>query len=180
MSHVNEDLRETLRAEYAAAQADYLHNDNFPWQIGSILIAGSFIFWGLLIDKSVSSQIFGITTLPVTLLLSIWILYAHHYRQTYRCKLHRMWEIEDQLGMKSHVRWRDGIYKTFGPRGHNMGILIYGVTCLVAPTIGFFKIGFSLWLMLPIPVIVVTLILIGINEKKISALLAKLSTTKSG
>jgi hypothetical protein len=65
---------ETLLTEYAAAQSDYLHNDNFPWQIGSILIAGTFVFWGLLLDKQPNPQTLGTASLLISILLSVWIL----------------------------------------------------------------------------------------------------------
>ena len=182
---MNKELKETLLVEYAAVQSDYLHNDNFPWQIGSILIAGSFIFWALLIDTYICSQLFGITSFFVTILLSVWILYAHHFRQTYLLKLHRMWEIESKLGMKSHIRWKklknnkkEPIYKTFGPRGHDMNTFVYCVTCLVGPIIGYFKSGFSFWLLLPIPFIVITILLICINEDKIQKQLIRLEDKK--
>ena len=167
MGNVTTNEKDILLTEYAQAQADYLHNDNFPWQIGSILVAGTFIFWGLLIDKTVCSHVLGIVTFLVALLLSVWILYANHYRQTYLCKLHRMWEIEEKLGMQSHIRFKKGIYNIYGPSGHNMSLFIYCLTCLGGPIIGYLKIGFSWWLMLPIPAIVCSVVWVNCNEKRI-------------
>lgn len=180
MANATNPSEETLLTEYAAAQADYLHNDNFPWQIGSILIAGTFVFWGLLVDRQSSPQTLGVSSLLVTLLLSVWILYAHHYRQTYLCKLHRLHEIERILGMASHVRWlknpqsgKGPIYRTFGPSGHNMNLFIYCTACLGAPLIGVFSIGLSWWLLLPLPIILIVILWMSINERRIRILLAQ-------
>jgi hypothetical protein len=179
MADTPNPLEETLLAEYAAAQDDYLHNDNFPWQIGSILIVGTFVFWGLLLDKQSNPQILGISSALVTLLLSVWILYAHHYRQTYLCKLHRLQEIERILGMESHTRWAKNkqgdkrpVYRTFGPSGHNMNLFIYCTACLGTPLIELFNVGLSWWLTLPLPIIFVVVVWININERQIKKLLA--------
>ena len=172
MADTPNPTEETLLAEYAAAQADYLQNDNFPWQIGSILIAGTFVFWGLLLDKHPEPKILGISSALVTVLLSVWILYAHHYRQTYLCKLHRLNEIESILGMNSHTRWAKKIYRTFGPGGHNMNVFIYCTVCLGAPLIEVFKVGISWWLTLPLPIIVIVIVWININERQLWKLIA--------
>jgi len=78
----NHDHTQILLGEYAAAQEDYLHNDNFPWQIGGILIAGTFVFWGLLLDRQPNPAAYGVGSLMVSLLMSTWIMYAHHCCET--------------------------------------------------------------------------------------------------
>jgi len=46
-----------LLAEYQATQESYLHHDALPWQIGGLLIAGVFVFWGFLLDKLLDPNI---------------------------------------------------------------------------------------------------------------------------
>lgn len=86
-------------AEYAATQASYPHYDSFRWQAGSLLIAGVFVFWGLLISTSppATPKIVGLAGILVSFLMTIWVLFAHHYRQIYLCKLHRIHELEKDL-----------------------------------------------------------------------------------
>jgi hypothetical protein len=170
---------ETLQVEYAAAQDDYIHNDSFPWQIGSILIAGTFVFWGLLLDRTPDARTLGITSLLVTLLMSIWILYVHHFRQTYLCKLDRMKEIEARLGMESHSRWDSGTYKRFGPRGHNMDLAIFWVASFGAPLIGLLKDLKSYWLASPLPIVLFVTVWVIVNECRIQALLKANKTNRA-
>jgi len=169
---------ETLLAEYGAAQADYLHNDNFPWQIGTILVAGTFIFWGILIDvrkEAMDLMLFGVASLLVTLLLSAWILFFHHYRQTARYKLDRLQEIEKELGMDSHLRWvsRDGKkarYKNYGFSGHVITLFVYFVAGVGGSVIGFLKSGFlvSHWFVWPIVAVAITVGMFLCQEKRLS------------
>lgn len=117
-------------AEYQAAQATYLHYDAFRWQAGSFLIAGVFIFWGLLVQRSTDPDVVASGSVLVTGLMSIWLLFAHHYRQIYLAKLNRIHEIETELGMEQHRRFvaQDGLgsrYRTYGPSGHHLDIGVY-------------------------------------------------------
>ena len=41
-----------------------------------------------------------------------------------------MYEIEEKLRMESNIRFKRGIYKIYGPSGHNMSLFIYCLTCL--------------------------------------------------
>jgi hypothetical protein len=174
---------QTLLAEYAAAQADYMHNDMFAWQIGGILLAGTFVFWGVVLDKKCPPLVTGVASLMVTLLLSIWIMYAHRYRQTFLCKLHRMQEIERLLGMESHTRWvasREGgkapFYQLFGPRGLHMDVAVYSLASLGSPIIGLAKSDLSwssLWLALPVPPILVVIVWISQNERRLKEALIR-------
>lgn len=167
----------TLQTEYNAAQIDYLHNDNFPWQIGTILVAGTFILWGILIENPASEmnlRIFGVASLLVTILLSAWIIFYHHYRQAMLYKLDRLQEIERELGMDSHLRWvfqgqTKPKYKNFGPSGHAIAIFVYCITALGAPLIGFLKNDFrvSLWFVCPLVVVVITIGVFWCIEKRL-------------
>jgi hypothetical protein len=162
---------ESLRAEYAATQEAYLHYDNFSWQVGAVLIAGTFVFWGFLLDKTIQSpSLFIIASFLVASLMSIWMLYAHHNRQIYLSKLHRIHEIEDLLGLEQHRRWNvvdsedKFIYRSFGPRGHHLDALIYSITSLGAPLIGLFKIGPNPYLILPLALVFGILVWVWRNE----------------
>jgi hypothetical protein len=126
----------TWLAEYAAAQASYLHYDAFRWQAGSFLIAGVFIFWGLLLQQPTPGDVAGIASLLVTGLMSTWLLFAHHYRQIYLCKLHRLDELEDQLGMKQHLRFKTREYDARGPRGHVLDVVVYLLIIAGTPALG--------------------------------------------
>ena len=90
-----------------------------------------------------------------------------------------MWEIERELRMESHIRWKETNdrnikkYQTYGPRGHDMNIFIYILTSLGAPILGLLKQGYSSWLLLPVPIIILTVTMIIRNEKRIKKLLAK-------
>jgi hypothetical protein len=110
---------EVLLVEYQSAQADYVHNDALPWQMRSVLVAGAFVFWGLVLNSNVGTRDLSAASALVTVLMSIWYLFAHHYRQTYLLKLDRMHEIERELGMDLNRRWVDTPirYRGFGPRG---------------------------------------------------------------
>jgi hypothetical protein len=59
----------------------FVHYDGFRWQAGSFLVAGVFVFWGLLIQQRLESSLIGIGSLLIALLMPAWILFAHHYRQ---------------------------------------------------------------------------------------------------
>jgi hypothetical protein len=124
------------RAEYDATHASYLHYDAFRWQAGSFLIAGVFIFWGLLLQQPTPSDVAGVAALLVTGLMSTWLLFAHHYRQIYLCKLHRLHELEEALGMKQHLRFRSRIYDARGPRGHTLDLVVYLMTIAGTPALG--------------------------------------------
>ena len=82
---------EYVVAEYEAAHGAYLQYDGFRWQAGSLLIAGAFVFLGLLSTAADQSPKASIGSLIVTGVMSIWILYAQHYRQLYLFKLDRIY-----------------------------------------------------------------------------------------
>lgn len=180
---------DTLRVEYTVAQEDYIHNDSLPWQIGAILIVGIFISWSFLLEEQVEIKLFIIVSSLSTILMTIWFMFAHHYRQTYLCKLNRMKEIERCLGMELHSRWDDKMpceqrsyYHTFGPRGIHMITMIYCLMCLGGPVIGLFKFDVKLRLFM---LFVILFIIIAVthyvyyNERRIKQLLNKRSKATS-
>jgi hypothetical protein len=136
-------------AEYAATQLAYLHYDAFRWQAGSFLIAGVFIFWGLLLQQTTPGDVAGVAALLVTALMSTWLLFAHHYRQIYLCKLHRLHELERDLGMKQHLRFKSREYDAVGPRGHTLDLAVYLITIAGTPALGIAKNHFEWWYIPP-------------------------------
>lgn len=97
--------RDLLLEEYQAAQDTYLHSDSFRWQAGSFPTAGVFVFWGLLITQTeLPARVAATGATLVTLLMSAWILFAHHCRQLYLCELARIREIEETLDFEQHRR----------------------------------------------------------------------------
>lgn len=176
--------RDLLLEEYQAAQDTYLHYDSFRWQAGSFLTAGVFLFWGLLITQiELPARVAATGATLVTLLIPIWILFAHHYRQLYLCKLARIREIKETLDFKQHRRFVgsgvNGIrYKTFGPKGHNLDLFVYALTSITGTVLGFAQGQASLWLLLPIPIVVLVSANVLRNERRIHTLLAHLAATK--
>src|SRR5687767_10241258 len=96
---------EASLVEYQTAYAGVLHYDAFRWSAGSMLIAGVFLFWGVVFTDASSEELFAPASVIVTSVITIWILYASHYRQLYLLKLDRMQEIEQQLGMTANLRF---------------------------------------------------------------------------
>lgn len=180
MKDGKKERTEILLTEYAAAQEDYLHNDAFAWDIGSILIAGAFVFWALLADKELSLEIFSVGMTIVCLLMSTWVLYSHLYRQIWLFKLSRMWEIENELGMQLHIGWDKKIcndkprYPRHGPRGFHMIIFIYVLVTLTGPVIGWINYGARWPLLLPIIIVASVCCLIARNENKTQESLKKI------
>lgn len=131
------DHQEKLLAEYEAAQACYLHYDSFRWQSGSLIVAGSFVFWGFVLQSKISESEIAMATanIVVTTLMTIWVLFAYHYRQLYLCKLQRVRFLEGELGFVQHRRFANGSdsrtkYNIRGPRGHILDLALYALTSL--------------------------------------------------
>ncbi len=154
------DKCESAQVEYAATNDAYMHYDNFSWQVGTVLIAGVFVFWGFLLDKNPQLDVLVAANLLVCSLMSIWLLYTAHNRQIYLFKLHRIHELEKFLGMRQHRRFKDWendeprLYK-LGSKivGHNLDDSIYIVSSLGGPILGWFNHGFDPWLALPLPIV---------------------------
>jgi len=166
MSKAEKPDKEYLVVEYTATNDAYMHYDNFSWQVGAVLIAGAFIFWGFLIDKNIEPVSFVAGSILVAGLMSFWMMYSNHNRQIYLCKLHRLHEIERILGFQQHRRWtvegnnNQPLYRTFGLQGHTLDFLIYVVSSLGAPIISVVKSKeFDLWLWLPILLMIIVVLL---------------------
>lgn len=168
---------ETLLAEYAAAHDGYLHYDNFSWQVGAVLIAGTFVFFGFLIDKQIDNSTFLAASLLVAGLMSIWVLYGNHNRQIMLCKLHRIHELEEQLGMQQNLRWVKTSssslphYRTFGFHGYELDAAIYFLVSAGTPIIWFIKLGMDSLMVIPVALIILCLVTLRINERRIRNLL---------
>jgi hypothetical protein len=80
MTNAEKPNVESLLAEYAAANDAYMHYDNFSWQVGAVLIAGAFVFWGFLIDRNVEPVPFVVGSVLVAILMSLWMMYSSHNR----------------------------------------------------------------------------------------------------
>jgi hypothetical protein len=178
-SHGAEMKEEDRRAEYAAAHDALLHFTAFRWQGGSFLSTGVFVFWGLLIQQKLPASAIGVSTLLVSALMSVWILFAHQARQIYLAKLHRIHELERAMNMRQNVRFgfvSSGLdpampYRTFGLRGYELDLAVYVVTSLGGPILGLARSGISAWLILPVPLVVVVLIYVHRNDQAMLAAL---------
>lgn len=126
---------ENARAEYSAAHDAYIHYDNFTWQVGAVLIAGIFVYWGFIISNPPGLPSVLLGNLTICLFMSCWLLYAGHNRQIYVYKLHRIYELEAQLGLSQHRRFRkwpdqEKVYVLNQPTGHYIDDAIYVVVSL--------------------------------------------------
>ncbi len=168
------DVEEKYIAEYQATQDTYLHYDAFRWQAGSILIAGVFVFWGFLLTAAFTrwGMGFGLSSLAVSALMSIWLLFAQHYRNIYLCKLDRIRQLEGLLGFKQHRRFvvqgqdQKATYQIYGPKGHNLDRAMYAVASLGTSFLGGITHGFSIWLLCPLPITILVLIWVLHNERR--------------
>ncbi len=172
MTHT--DSEAILLVEYQAAHDAYLHYDGFRWQAGSFLIAGVFIFWGLLAGESVKPEIAALANSLVAVVMSAWLLYAHHGRQIYLSKLDRLQELEYRASMEQHLRFVDlkefpRRYRVFGPKGHILDMILYSVAVLGGSLISLAQQGPSPWQLVPAPLLIGTLIWAGLNESRLQS-----------
>jgi hypothetical protein len=161
-------LPEYVAAEYAATQSAYLQYDSFRWQSGGLLIAGSFVFLGFLTSKDITSTSLFVGSLVVTVVMSIWMLYAQHYRQLYLYKIDRLLELEHEMGAEQHRRFNVGQgaakeYPRIGVRGHYLDGCVYAFISFGGPLLAIFGGKWSLLLILPI--ILVPLVLITVRRQ---------------
>jgi hypothetical protein len=174
---MTKSTEETLLTEYAATHDGYLHYDNFSWQVGAVLIAGTFVFFGFLLDKVLDNITFFAASMLVTSLMSLWALYGSHNRQIMLCKLHRIHELEADLGMQQNIRWVKEYgtpplkYRTFGPHGYELDAAIYFMVSLGMPIIWLVKLGYSWLMLIPVVVTILCLIILRYNEHRIKGLL---------
>lgn len=153
--HPAPENHEYITAEYAAGQAAYLQYDAFRWQSGAILIAGAFVFLGFLASSEVAPEVFFAGALVVTSVLSIWLLYAYHYRALYLFKLDRLNELEIIMNAQQHRRFNswaapDKIYPRQHPKGHHLDAAVYSFTSVAAPGLALAKASWTWWLLVPI------------------------------
>lgn len=134
--NLSKEEKEYMQTEYNATNAAYLHYDNYSWLVGSVLIAGVFVFWGFLLQvENLSIWVSLLSSALIFAIMTCWILYTFHNRQIYLYKLHRLWEIEGYLGMFQHRRFnKDFIpdkkeknikYVIKGCKGNQLEIAIY-------------------------------------------------------
>jgi hypothetical protein len=169
---VNEARRAVLLAEYSAANDTYLQYDGYRWQAGSFLIAGVFIYWGFLLQSRASASVIGVSSLLVAGLMSCWLLFASHYRQLYLFKLHRLWEIETDLGMEQHLRFLANSetkkkYKSQGIKGHNIDQIVYCLTSVGGIVLAWTHNGFSWWDVIVLPLVVAVVLWVRLNENRV-------------
>lgn len=182
----DEPRRDYLLAEYAAANDAYMHYDAFPWQVGTVLIAGVFVFWGFLlqIPKETVDVLFYPASFLVTIVMSIWILYCDHNRQIYIQKLDRIRDIERLLGFQQHLGWevKEGSeprYQTFGVSGHTLDVTVYLTVCFGGPILGSFWIGLSWFAILPLVPLPFVLFSICRNQYRLSCLRSKVTQERT-
>jgi hypothetical protein len=163
---------EDERVEYSATNDVYMHYDGFRWQAGSFLVTGVFVFWGLLIQQQLPRAVIVVASFLVTVLMAIWLLFAHHYRQIYLAKLHRLRELERQIGAEQHRRFSrlDAvgalIYPSVGPRGHHLDIAVFVVTSVGSVALGAARDGFAWVLLSSLPLVTAVAGLVLWNERR--------------
>lgn len=144
-----------LIAEYDAAYAAVLHYDGFRWSAGSMLIAGVFLFWGVVFTNDSAEELFAPASVVVTLVMTVWLLYANHYRQLYLLKLDRVHEIESILGLEANRRFvasqpgADPRYKAAGTKGHHLDSVLFALVSVSGPFFAYFRQGFRWWQLIP-------------------------------
>lgn len=134
------DVFENARVEYCATHDAYLRYDNFSWQVGSVLVAGTFVFWGFLLNAEEDLLVLAGANVVVCLLMSAWLLYASHNREIYLWKLHRARQLEARLEMWQHRRFvapkgTPSEYRLHWPPGHVLNYFIYAIVSLGGPTL---------------------------------------------
>jgi hypothetical protein len=125
------EAADNLRAEYAATSDAYMHYDNFAWQVGGVLLAGVFIYWGFIVSTpNLKTRTLLIGNVLVCVLMSLWLLYVAHNRQISLFKIHRLHELETALGLCQHKRFRkcggrEPIYRKSWPSGNLLDSAVY-------------------------------------------------------
>jgi hypothetical protein len=150
MASIEDKVLENARVEYGAVHDSYLHYDNFSWQVGSVLVAGAFVFWGFLLGNDSAPSVFACANFVVCLLMSAWILYTNHNREIYLWKLHRLRELEKVLDMWQHRRFVDSgeskpEYSLHWPPGHVLDYCVYALVSLGGPALVVLAKGTGCW-----------------------------------
>ena len=149
-----------------------------------MLIAGVFLFWGVLFASESAQELFAPASCLVALVMTVWVLYASHYRQLYLLKLHRIREIELGLGMVANRRFVTGTddagprYMTYGFTGHTLDLFLYSLVSLGGAVLSVFRQGLEWWQLLPV---LVTLIGVSVylrQERSMASLIAAFAETE--
>ena len=134
--------------EYQAGTSAYLSADNFPWQVGAVLMVAATILWGVVLIGNVDANSTSIGLWLVSLIFSVWYLYANHNRQIYLMMLRTLAEIESEFGMEFNRRfWKTEDLKNPElnlaptryeyvlrfPRGHQLNCAFYILGSLGGP-----------------------------------------------
>lgn len=169
---------EYIVAEYEAAQALFQHYDGFRWQAGSMLMAGAFVFLGLLSTNGSGSGTLALGSSIVAVVLSCWILFAHHYRQLYMFKVDRIVELETVMGAEQNRRFNPPsnptkVYPRFGPRGHTLDLVVYIVMGLGGPGLATARDGWSAWLIPAVVIVIITAAVVVVNDRRLLRWLAE-------
>src|SRR4051812_16668301 len=113
-----------------------------------MLIAGVFLFWGVVFTNDSTEELFAPASVVVTLVMTVWLLYANHYRQLYLFKLDRIHEIEMVLGMEANRRFVETHpdarprYRASGTKGHDLDAILFVLVSVSGPFFAFFRQGF--------------------------------------
>jgi len=169
---------EYVAAEYAATQDAYLQYDSFRWQPGGLLIAGAFVFLGFLTSPNITPSSLFVGSLVVTVVMSIWMLYAQHYRQLYLFKIDRLLDLELEMGAEQH-RWFHRSeaarkhYPTIGIRDHDLDGIVYATISFRGPLLAAVSGKWSLLVGIPIALVPVVRIAVYRQERKTMRWLAE-------
>lgn len=165
---------EYIVAEYEAATAAYLAYDSYRWQSGSLLIAGAFVFLGLLASAPTDEMIdFG--AFIVAFVMSLWLLYSQHHRNLFLFKLDRVAELEAQMGGEQNLRFRGAgakQYRRVGPAGHHMDRIMALGLCCAGPGLALLKGSAGLFSILAVLLAVGSATWVIVQERAAQALVA--------
>ena len=101
--------RDSLRAEYAAAQGSAEHHDGLVWTVTSIFWGASLVLLGFILDNAAEVELRSLTTalasFGLLLTVFVWTL-ALSFNSIVRQKYQRCKEIEGTLHMRHHTALR--------------------------------------------------------------------------
>lgn len=173
-SHSPQDRMQARLVEYEAGTSAYLSADSFPWQVGAVLLVPASILWGAVLGGGISVDKTWIGLSLVSLVFSVWYLYANHNRQIYRKMLRTLVEIESEFGMEFHRRfWETKDLEEAGldlteyqyilpfPRGRQLNYAFYLLGSLGGPVAAYFSgTGTSDALVWPVTITVVSTVIV--------------------
>ena len=150
----DQDRRNELLKEYELTQQMAIHYDTLNWQIGSILIAGIFITFGIMGNNLSSYPILSAISLFV---LIVWNRFYFRHKAIQNTKFRRLHEIEIFLEFKQHlnVEKSDAQNLQQGLHGGNLiHILTFCIPAIILapyliPKLSDFKVTQKIWAMLP-------------------------------